>query len=178
MFFSLSYIRDFHAGITELVESLYHNGLIVVAAAGNESIDACRRSPSSSPFAITVGGYQMNENMENPTIHPNSNFGACVDIFAKQDYYFNNGQRKESGTSLAAPVLTRILAQAASMRLISDFESAKEFIKKKASIRNLTIPYLDPSTVPITLNESIFKENNSKDLVMEARKDEEIFHSN
>ena len=63
--------------INDAIRSIYDQGITVITPAGNSGIDACTKSPSSSPFAITVGstdGYDI--------IASTSNYGSCVDLFA------------------------------------------------------------------------------------------------
>lgn len=60
-----------------LVRQLVGIGIPVVVAAGNSSIDACERSPSGEPTAITVGA---TDNFDSRAWF--SNWGPCVDLFA------------------------------------------------------------------------------------------------
>jgi len=63
--------------VNSAITRLTNAGIIVVAAAGNESTDACLRSPASAPSAITVGATMSNDGKSGF-----SNFGTCVDIHA------------------------------------------------------------------------------------------------
>jgi subtilisin family serine protease len=65
------------AAVNSSITRLTNAGIIVVAAAGNESTDACLRSPASAPSAITVGATMSNDGKSGF-----SNFGTCVDINA------------------------------------------------------------------------------------------------
>jgi hypothetical protein len=49
------------AAINSAIQKLTNAGITVVAAAGNESTDACTRSPAGAPSAITVGATSLNE---------------------------------------------------------------------------------------------------------------------
>jgi subtilisin family serine protease len=53
-------------------------GVTYVVAAGNANDDACNHSPSDALTAITVGS----TNPIDDSRDPNSNFGACLDLFA------------------------------------------------------------------------------------------------
>lgn len=95
----------------EAVQKLIADGLIVVAAAGNQNRDACLYSPGSEPTAITVGAIDMSNSRAFY-----SNFGTCVDIFAPGSDVVGgwvglpNTYRSSSGTSNAAPIVSGIVA--------------------------------------------------------------------
>ena len=63
--------------LNDAVKAMIADGLIVVAAAGNQNRDACFFSPASELSAISVGAIDRNEARASY-----SNFGSCVDIFA------------------------------------------------------------------------------------------------
>ncbi|CAJ0838891.1 19618_t:CDS:2, partial [Entrophospora sp. SA101] len=70
------------------VEALTKAGIHVVVAAGNSNTDACSKSPSSVPSAITVGATDLVKVLGVITLDKVasfSNFGKCVDIFAPGD---------------------------------------------------------------------------------------------
>ena len=46
-------------GINQAIEELYQSGILTIAAAGNENVDACTKSPGSSPHAVTVGASDL-----------------------------------------------------------------------------------------------------------------------
>ena len=86
---------------------LTNAGITVVAAAGNESTDACTRSPASAPSAITVGA---TTSADTPAGY--SNQGKCVDIFAPGSGILSSwigavdATYTASGTSMASPHVT------------------------------------------------------------------------
>ncbi|HEX6685943.1 MAG TPA: S8 family serine peptidase [Candidatus Limnocylindrales bacterium] len=80
------------------------DGVTYAVAAGNESTDACTRTPASTPTAITVGATDINDVRASF-----SNFGTCLDIFApgvsitSAWFTSNTATNTISGTSMASP---------------------------------------------------------------------------
>ena len=80
------------------------DGIVFAVAAGNENIEACRRSPASEPSALTVGATTSNDSRASF-----SNYGTCVDVFAPglsitSSWYLDDSSvRTISGTSMATP---------------------------------------------------------------------------
>lgn len=95
----------------EAVRRLIADGLIVVAAAGNQNRDACLYSPASERSAISVGATDITELRASY-----SNYGTCVDLFAPGSDLVGgwvglpNTYRSSSGTSNAAPIVSGIVA--------------------------------------------------------------------
>jgi subtilisin family serine protease len=89
------------------VKIAYWNGIVPVAAAGNDNFDACQMSPASAAHAFTVGATDRYDKAWHKT-----NYGPCVNIFAPgadirsasddSDY----GYTVKSGTSMAAPLVS------------------------------------------------------------------------
>ena len=87
-------VDPFHIGICGLVQA----GIVVVASAGNESVDAATATPAAYPEVITVSAFADTDGRRGgrgrparcdggPTFHddrfaPFSNFGASVDVAA------------------------------------------------------------------------------------------------
>jgi subtilisin family serine protease len=95
------------------VQAAYDAGLLVIAAAGNNNIDACGTSPAGSSYAITVGAI----NNKNDQIAHFSNWGSCINIFASGvDIHSLNNKRNSnqiqvlSGTSMASPIVAGFAA--------------------------------------------------------------------
>ncbi|ORZ36013.1 alkaline serine protease [Catenaria anguillulae PL171] len=84
------------------IEAATRAGLLIVAAAGNETQDACNVSPASAPSALTVAASTSGDRLD-----WYSNFGRCVDIIAPGGNIVsatpNGGSAADSGTSMAAP---------------------------------------------------------------------------
>jgi len=74
---SMSLGGGYYEAINSAVENMHTEGLFVVVAAGNSNKDACTGSPSSSPYAFTVGASDITDSRAYF-----SEYGACVDIFA------------------------------------------------------------------------------------------------
>ncbi|GAA1356634.1 S8 family peptidase [Saccharothrix algeriensis] len=90
--------------IEDAVRRTVANGVVAVVAAGNESDDACRHSPSRVREALTVASSDWNDRRSYF-----SNHGSCVDLFAPGDGITSayNGSDTDSGdlsgTSMATP---------------------------------------------------------------------------
>jgi subtilisin family serine protease len=85
-----------------LIKNLLAEGIVVVAASGNEGKSACDATPAGTPGTISVGASMYNDGEPSFT-----NFGECVDIFAPGQSilssWLSNTYELESGTSMAAP---------------------------------------------------------------------------
>lgn len=84
-------------------------GIHFSAAAGNDSEDACEYSPGSSRAALTVGASNMFDQ-----VAFFSNYGDCVDVYAPGfdilSAWIGGGYRTASGTSMAAPHVSGVMA--------------------------------------------------------------------
>lgn len=98
--------------LNRAIEQATLTGMVFVVAAGNNNINACLTSPSSSPYAITVGAIDD----FNDSIASFSNWGQCVDVFASGAYVKSVDIRSNVkpltllGTSMAAPIVSGIAA--------------------------------------------------------------------
>ena len=94
------------------IKAAYDAGLLVVVAAGNNNMDACRTSPAGSDYALTVGAIDD----KSDEIAHFSNWGSCVDVFAPgvEVVSLGNGVMGSiqvlSGTSMASPVVAGLAA--------------------------------------------------------------------
>lgn len=97
--------------LDQAVTNAYNAGFVVVVAAGNINIDACRTSPGRAPNAITVGSVT---DADQRSFF--SNYGVCLDLFAPGSFitsaWFtdNNASNTISGTSMASPHVAGVAA--------------------------------------------------------------------
>jgi subtilisin family serine protease len=93
------------------VNRVVADGIVVVAAAGNDGKDACSTYPAAAPNAISVGATTSTD--AKPSW---SNFGPCLDLFAPGSgiisayYTGDTTTRNLSGTSMAAPHVAGAIA--------------------------------------------------------------------
>lgn len=97
-------------------DELRRKGVTLVIAAGNDNVDANRTTPANVGNSIVVGSHD-----DRGAKSGFSNWGSAVDVYAPGSNIFstcNNGQQSpgqqsdefKSGTSMAAPVVTGIVA--------------------------------------------------------------------
>lgn len=105
---------SFSSVINNAVEALEKLGHIVVAAAGNDAQNACETSPASANV-LTVAAFDITY-----TFASFSNYGKCVDVAAPgvsiESTLPNNSVGLLSGTSMATPYVSGVLAVFASGR--------------------------------------------------------------
>ncbi|TQF13364.1 S8 family serine peptidase [Myxococcus llanfairpwllgwyngyllgogerychwyrndrobwllllantysiliogogogochensis] len=98
--------------VNTAVANLVNQGITVVVAAGNDNVDACTRSPSSEPKAITVAAVD-----DADTRAGFSNWGQCVDLFAPGVSILGASigdavaTHVDDGTSMASPHVAGAVAQ-------------------------------------------------------------------
>jgi subtilisin family serine protease len=118
------------------IRALVADGVSVVVAAGNSSIDACRVSPARERSAITVGASTRSDARASF-----SNFGSCLDVFAPGQDVLSAwpGSRYAllKGTSMASPYVAGV-----------------------AALRLQANPTLSPSQV-----ESLIRQSSTKDVL-------------
>lgn len=108
---NLSFGTGYNSVLNAAVDAAVSVGLPVVVAAGNSNRPACITSPGSSSRVITVGAIDD----ETDSIASFSNWGSCVDLFAsgvqvRSASHLGNDTALMSGTSMAAPAVTGLLA--------------------------------------------------------------------
>lgn len=111
-----SFVVDTSRAVPEIdsaVAMLRDAGILVVVAAGNFEIDACRVSPASAPGAFVVGASSLvrapNRGAWVDARSENTASGSCIDVYAPGDSVLlpgvDNGRStftSWSGTSMAA----------------------------------------------------------------------------
>lgn len=90
---NLSLTGSYSRAENDMVARLVAEGVTVVAAAGNDSMDACEASPGSAPAALTVAATDAADQRAGF-----SNDGPCVDLYAP-------GVDIRSASPFGAPVL-------------------------------------------------------------------------
>ncbi|WP_436757709.1 S8 family peptidase [Streptosporangium sp. V21-05] len=92
------------ATLDTAVSNSIASGVVYALAAGNESTDACTRSPARVPAAITVGATTSTDARASY-----SNFGTCLDLFAPGSAITSAWNTNDTasntinGTSMASP---------------------------------------------------------------------------
>ncbi|WP_433350189.1 proprotein convertase P-domain-containing protein [Micromonospora sp. CA-111912] len=93
--------------LNDAVTASIADGVTYGVAGGNESTDACTKSPASTPTAITVGATTSTDAKASY-----SNYGTCLDIFGPGSSITSAWNTSDtatntiSGTSMAAPHVT------------------------------------------------------------------------
>jgi subtilisin family serine protease len=97
--------------IDNAVRNSIADGVTYALAAGNESTNACNRSPARVAEGITVGATTSSDARA-----PYSNYGTCLDLFAPGSgitsawHTSNSATNTISGTSMATPHVTGVAA--------------------------------------------------------------------
>lgn len=99
---NLSLGGGFSSSLNTAINNLVNDGVVVVVAAGNETTDACTKSPASAPAALTVGATDSSDVQA-----WFSNYGSCLDVYAPGvsilSSTLNGSTGSWSGTSMASP---------------------------------------------------------------------------
>lgn len=102
----------FSQAVNDAVNRAVDSGVVFAVAAGNDTANACLRSPASASRAITVGAVDDHDGRASF-----SNFGTCVDMFAPGvtilGAYIGGPHATNilSGTSMATPHVTGVVAE-------------------------------------------------------------------
>lgn len=92
-------------------EALVSANILVVAAAGNNAIDACSVHPASSKNTLTVGAVGLDDATSKDVVWSKTNYGPCVSVHAPGQSITSAGltspdaEKVMSGTSMAAPMV-------------------------------------------------------------------------
>jgi subtilisin family serine protease len=92
----------FSSSLNTAATNLSNAGVFVAVAAGNESQNACNRSPASASGVFTTAASDRNDRRA-----WFSNYGSCVEAYAPgvsvRSTWLNGGINTISGTSMASP---------------------------------------------------------------------------
>jgi subtilisin family serine protease len=123
-----SYSKAINAAVEASISAGVHHSV----SAGNDDVDSCLNSPASSPNAITVASSDIKD-----TRSSFSNWGSCIDIFAPGSDIISWDQYriplKKSGTSMAAPHVSGVMALKLSEKNYSPFIMSNEL--KSTSVK-------------------------------------------
>ncbi|HYH94590.1 S8 family serine peptidase [Hyalangium sp.] len=116
-------------------------GVVYALAAGNDSGDACTKSPARTPNAITVGASEINDARASY-----SNYGTCVDIFAPGTNITSAWSTGDSatdtisGTSMASPHVAGAAALYLSTNPTASPEQVGSVLTSLAHVGKVTNP--------------------------------------
>ncbi len=103
--------------LNSYTQMLIAAGITVVAAAGNENIDACNVTPASTPGAITAAAITPSLTEPSWPDGQSTNYGSCVDLYAPGDqvvvanWKLASGNSLDQGTSFSSPLIAGAAAQ-------------------------------------------------------------------
>lgn len=111
--------------------------IVVVVAAGNDTMDASNIWPASYQKALTVSALMKNGDSGNPIVASYSNYGAVIDVCAPgSDIYssvLNNQYRKDSGTSMATPSVAAAAALLRTYNTEASYDMISNTLKMNAT---------------------------------------------
>ena len=136
--------------IDTAIRNLLAEGIVVVAASGNEGGSACGITPAGTPGTISVGASNSNDGEPYFT-----SFGECVDIFAPGQSIIStwpkyltatNTYVGETGTSMAAPHVTGAVARYLQSATVTSATPANAWNWLKTNATCNAITYYTPTS--------------------------------
>ncbi len=140
--------ETYSKALHEAIQSLYEAGVVVIAAAGNESSDVMDFCPAHFPEVITVAALDLPiepYSQETQGLASYSNIGARVDIAAPGSQilslHASNAPQSDiiadhyallSGTSMAAPHVSGVVALVMSQKPQARVEQIRQILKGSA----------------------------------------------
>lgn len=142
----------YSSSVNAAAGALVTQGLVVVAAAGNESANACNVSPASEPSLMTVGAADRNDQDTDF-----SNYGPCLDIYAPgadilSTNYLGGSGSVMDGTSMASPHVAGAAAVYWSLHPNESGSQVSSAILTQATPGVLTYPYGQAGSPNVNLN--------------------------
>ena len=115
-------------------------GIPVVVAAGNINENACNVSPARAPSAITVGATNVDDELWYA-----SSWGSCVNILApgadilSASHQSDTGTLIDSGTSMATPLVSGVVAKYMSANPNASTSQVKSFLTSTATQNTINL---------------------------------------
>lgn len=157
--------------LDQVIDRASQLGIIFVVAAGNSHIDALHTSPAHNLNVVTVGSYNSTN-----SISQFSNFGKALDILAPGEDILSTWcstnklkYASMSGTSMAAPHITGLLALLLSCNRNLTLYQVAAFLKKyktRAIENSLTRALTGVENIPFKASLDFKVKQNSKQVLI------------
>jgi aqualysin 1 len=127
------------ASMEDAIRTSVAAGLTYVVAAGNQTTDACSRSPARMPEVITASSSNNTDARQSV-----ANYGSCVDLFGpgegiwSANYTSNTAITNKSGTSMAAAHVSGLAALFLQTHTQADPEKVRQAIYDELTVGVIT----------------------------------------
>jgi subtilisin family serine protease len=138
---SMSLGGGYSQAVNDAVDGAVAAGAAMISASGNSNRDACAFSPASSPDGVCVNSIAQGDGRSSF-----SNFGTCSHIFAPGTNILGawigspTATRTISGTSMACPHVTGIVAEAWGMNPSYSAPAVQQHVIDQAAMNRVTNP--------------------------------------